>query len=186
MSNDYLAHYGVKGMKWGVRRSPQKKAAKTRAKNKRKALNKQDLHTAFGKSGAGIKGRAKALNSYIERNPGKSIAATTAASYLGLAGYTAHKTGAHKNAARSALAKYDRKRARFTYTDRGRKPTNKSAQREKLRDAMKQYSDTANNSARKWNRGVRSPSDHEANYIAMKQAQRYMTAYQGVKKARKR
>ena len=186
MSNDYLAHYGVKGMKWGVRRSPQKKAAKTRAKNKRKALNKLDLHTAFGKSGASIKKRAQAVNSYLARNPGKTTAIGTTLGY-GVAGtHFVRSTGLDKAAARSALAKYDKKRARYTYTSRGTKPMNKSAQRDKLRDAMKQYSDAANNSARKWNRGVRSPSDHEANYIIMKQAQRYMTAYQGVKKAHKR
>lgn len=34
--NNYLAHYGVKGMKWGVRRQ-RKKAARARAKNAQRA-----------------------------------------------------------------------------------------------------------------------------------------------------
>lgn len=34
--NNYLAHYGVKGMKWGVRRS-RKKAVRTRRKNAQRA-----------------------------------------------------------------------------------------------------------------------------------------------------
>ena len=33
MNNTYLAHHGIKGMKWGVRRSPEQLGRKQKAQN---------------------------------------------------------------------------------------------------------------------------------------------------------
>ena len=41
MESTYLAHYGVKGMKWGVRKDPEKAYARRAKKLNRKALRQQ-------------------------------------------------------------------------------------------------------------------------------------------------
>lgn len=51
----YICHYGVLGMKWGVRKDPRTSAAKTRYKNAkkdyRKAARKQNIYPGFGVEG---------------------------------------------------------------------------------------------------------------------------------------
>lgn len=60
--DDYLAHYGVKGMKWGVRRSKQEALRRVRAN---------------AKSGKITKEQAKARRSEIKSNAKKTIARET-------------------------------------------------------------------------------------------------------------
>lgn len=86
-----LQHYGIKGMKWGVRRFQAKDGSLTSVGRKRYKANKSD-EAAFGKKGAQRianrrnKGdsRQKAVAKEIGIQVGKTAALSTA---LGIAGF---------------------------------------------------------------------------------------------------
>lgn len=92
IDNFFLEHYGVPGMKWGVRKSPGQKAAKTRAKN---VKAKAKAETAEGKA------ERKAAS---KLSLGEAAVVTVLTSPVGLVAYKGLKvrSAKQKQAARNA------------------------------------------------------------------------------------
>ena len=59
--DEFLAHYGVKGMKWGHRKkSTEIHAARARVKKAKTALNKQEEKVAYSKPGSSARKKEQA------------------------------------------------------------------------------------------------------------------------------
>ena len=177
-----LAHYGVKGMKWGVRQQ------RRQAARKRKRTRRSNEVKRLWSNGQ----RVQAAKKWAEYHPAKvglALAATQAGLGTGL--YYKSRSGLLSNGAkalqREAITDVLNKRAAYSRTSSGRKrPANRAATYAKVVSAAAKYDKAYNSSKRKFMNGHDHPDDHRANYEAMRKATRYMTAYQGVRKARRR
>lgn len=121
MYEEYLAHYGVKGMKWGVRKTPEEKAERRRQKILRsprrlkkhqneftkaeidRAIQKMNLDRTLDQLSrdkiASGKNKADAILSYA-----KVVGVTAAAAGAGIAVYRGVKKGSFEDVL-SALSK---------------------------------------------------------------------------------
>lgn len=74
ISEDYLMHHGVKGMKWGVRHDPQKLANRikkvTYSSGYRKAA-RATANSPFGKGAVAISKKGNSANKFLDSHLGK-------------------------------------------------------------------------------------------------------------------
>lgn len=74
MYDEYLMHYGVKGMKWGVRRTPEQLGRKRQRAEKRKSrISKIRNYTGSHRSDALKRSRKKDINKMSDKDLQKDI-----------------------------------------------------------------------------------------------------------------
>ena len=137
MSNDvdeFLSHYGVKGMRWGVRR---KRQSESNSANGSPSSNKsRKKKIAAGVAGAAIVGGAAATAIILNRNGQKSLKVA------------ASKASGYNGARRLLLSKADLKIKNITQaTDAGKITPTQATRLTKL--ANKQYDSSARRLAKK-------------------------------------
>lgn len=116
-TDEYLAHYGIKGMKWGVQKAINKgsmRAYKHQYKKAVRHLNRLEKHANNG---------AKYARKAVTKGVGTAATLATVAMGIsnpgilaykaGLAGYNAYRASSTKNAAKKARAFRDEMEKEF-------------------------------------------------------------------------
>ena len=105
-SDDFLAHYGIKGMRWGVRKALQKGNARKYNRYRKKAIKRLIRYEKQASNGTKYARRAITKTAGIVGAGGRVLMGISNPSILvykaGMAGYNAYRAANTNNAAKKA------------------------------------------------------------------------------------